>query len=69
MHMYTKALMRHNGYEQMVRVKMERHSEAPERTNHVNVFGRWRLLARANGFDYHKLIRFRVFRMFGMFDW
>nr|GEU75167.1 hypothetical protein [Tanacetum cinerariifolium] len=59
MHMYTKALMRHNGYEQMMRVKMKRHSEDPKRTNHVNVFGRWRLLARANGFDYHKLIRFR----------
>ncbi|GJY50560.1 reverse transcriptase domain-containing protein [Tanacetum coccineum] len=39
--MYTKALMRHNGYEQMMRLKMERHSVAPERTNHVNVFGRW----------------------------
>ncbi|GJR74571.1 hypothetical protein Tco_0086936 [Tanacetum coccineum] len=59
MHMYTNVLMRHNGYEQMMRVKMERHSKASERTNHVNVFGRWRLLARANGFDYHKLIRFR----------
>ncbi|GJS43526.1 hypothetical protein Tco_0568569 [Tanacetum coccineum] len=59
MHMYTKALMRHNEYEQMMRVKMERHSESPERTNHVNVFGRWRLLARANDFDYHELIRFR----------
>nr|GEW50917.1 hypothetical protein [Tanacetum cinerariifolium] len=59
MHMYTKALIRHNGYEKMIRAKMKRHSEALERTNHVNVFERWRLLARANGFDYHKLIRFR----------
>ncbi|GJV74549.1 zinc finger, CCHC-type containing protein [Tanacetum coccineum] len=59
MHMYTRTLIRHNGNEQMMRVKMERHKEAPERTNHVNVLGRWRLFARANGFEYNKLIRFR----------
>ncbi|GKB42795.1 hypothetical protein Tco_0887737 [Tanacetum coccineum] len=59
MHMYTRTLIRHNENEQMMRVKMERHKEAPERTNHVNVLGRWRLFARANGFEYNKLIRFR----------
>ncbi|GJY95323.1 hypothetical protein Tco_0511684 [Tanacetum coccineum] len=52
-------LIRHNGDEQMIRVKMERHKEAPERTNHVNVLGRWRLFARENGFEYNKLIRFK----------
>ncbi|GJW47689.1 hypothetical protein Tco_0079335 [Tanacetum coccineum] len=52
-------LIRHNGNEQMMRVRMERHKEAPERTNHVNVLGRWRLVARENGFEYSKLIRFR----------
>nr|GEX90123.1 hypothetical protein [Tanacetum cinerariifolium] len=55
---YTKVLMRYNGYEQMMKVQMVYHYENPERANHVNVFGRWRLLARVNGFAYQKLIRF-----------
>ncbi|GJX01473.1 reverse transcriptase domain-containing protein [Tanacetum coccineum] len=59
MQMYTRTLIRHNKNEQMMRVKMKRHKEAPERTNHVNVLGRWRLFARANGFEYNKLIKFR----------
>ncbi|GJW85872.1 hypothetical protein Tco_0159017 [Tanacetum coccineum] len=37
MHMYTRTLIRHNRNEQMMRVKMERHKEAPEGTIHVNV--------------------------------
>ncbi|GJZ98399.1 ribonuclease H-like domain-containing protein [Tanacetum coccineum] len=64
MHMYTKALMRHNGFEHMMRVRIEYHKEDPERTNHVNVLGQWRSLARDNGFDYHKPIRFRYMHEF-----
>nr|GEV69886.1 hypothetical protein [Tanacetum cinerariifolium] len=32
MHMYTKVLMRHNGYEQMMKVQMVYHYESPKRT-------------------------------------
>ncbi|GJV09205.1 hypothetical protein Tco_1346861 [Tanacetum coccineum] len=39
-HMYTKALMRHNGYEELMRVQMVPHRENPGKTSHVNVFGR-----------------------------
>nr|GEV70389.1 zinc finger, CCHC-type [Tanacetum cinerariifolium] len=38
MHMYTEALMRHNGYEELMGVQMEHHRKNPRKTNHVNVF-------------------------------
>ncbi|PWA74007.1 hypothetical protein CTI12_AA250800 [Artemisia annua] len=40
-------------------VKMESHKEDPDRTNHINVFGKWREFARACRFYYEKMIQFR----------
>ena len=59
MHMYTHALMKHQNVEYTMTVKMEFHTEDPDRTNHTNVFGEWREFATACGFGYQKMIRFK----------
>ena len=38
MHTYTQALMKHQHVEYMMEVKMEVHTEDPERTNNINIF-------------------------------
>lgn len=62
-HTFTKVLMKHQDVEHLMRMKMEFHSEDPERINHINVFGPWREFAEQVGFAYDKLIRFRFMYM------
>ena len=59
MHMYIHALMKHQNVEYTMTVKMEFHTEEPDRTNHINIFGEWREFATECGFDYQKMIRFK----------
>ena len=59
MHTYDTALIIHQEYREFMSVRMEPHKEAPNRTNHVNVFGKWIYLAEACGFPYTKMIRFK----------
>ncbi|GKB11675.1 hypothetical protein Tco_0845598 [Tanacetum coccineum] len=40
-------------------VRLVPHKEAQDRTNHVNVHGQWRLLARVCNFRYSKIITFK----------
>ena len=59
MHTYTQVLMKHQHVELMMEVKMEVHTEDPERTNHINIFGEWREFAGVCRFAYDKMIRFK----------
>lgn len=59
MHMYTKAMIIHNQYREEMEVRMQPHRENPERNNHVNLQGKWRLLAEKCDFQYTKIIRFK----------
>nr|GEY54806.1 reverse transcriptase domain-containing protein [Tanacetum cinerariifolium] len=49
MHMYSKALMKHEGHEELMTMKMDFHSENPDRTNH-DVTGNWKLFAEKSCF-------------------
>ncbi|GJW49875.1 hypothetical protein Tco_0091226 [Tanacetum coccineum] len=57
MHLYRKALIRHQKIEFEMRIKMDRHLENPTRTNHVNIHGKWRQFGKACRFDYNKMMR------------
>ncbi|GKB11919.1 hypothetical protein Tco_0845842 [Tanacetum coccineum] len=37
MHMYSKALMKHQNHAELMNMKMDFHHENPDRTNHVNI--------------------------------
>ncbi|GJU61124.1 hypothetical protein Tco_1238890 [Tanacetum coccineum] len=57
MHLYRKALIRHQKIEFEMKMKMDRYLEKPSRTNHVNIHGKWRQFGKAYGFDYNKMMR------------
>ena len=59
MHTYDTALIIHQEYREYMSIRMEPHKEAPNRTNHVNIHGQWKLLAGSCGFPYTKVIRFK----------
>ena len=59
MHTYDTALIIHQEYRDYMSVRIEPHKEAPNRTNHVNVHGKWNLLAKHCKFPYTKMIRFK----------
>nr|GEW32160.1 hypothetical protein [Tanacetum cinerariifolium] len=42
-----------------MKVRMVPHAKAPNRKNHVNVYGHWRILAEACRFPYTKIIMFK----------
>ena len=60
MHLYMKAMLKHQEIELPFRVKMDRHYENPGRTNHVNMFGEWNRFGQICGFQYTKMLRFRL---------
>ncbi|GJZ86786.1 hypothetical protein Tco_0658396, partial [Tanacetum coccineum] len=57
MHLYRKALIRHQKNKFEMKMKMDRHLEKPSRTNHVNIRGKWRQFGKACGFEYNKMMR------------
>lgn len=59
MHTYDTALIIHPGYREYMSIRVEPHKEAPNRRNHVNVFGQWKRLGVVLGFPYKKMIRFK----------
>ncbi|PWA49721.1 hypothetical protein CTI12_AA481290 [Artemisia annua] len=58
MHMYRKALLKHNHLELEFSVRMDHHYENPSRTNHVNMYGEWAWFGQQCGFGYTKMLRF-----------
>ncbi|GKA63332.1 putative nucleotidyltransferase, ribonuclease H [Tanacetum coccineum] len=58
MHFYTKALMKHHDYKELMSMRMDFHKEKPNRKNHMNVHGEWNLFPKRCKFAYDKLIRF-----------
>ena len=60
MHIYTKALLKHNHREQVFTIRMDHHKEKPSRTNHVNMYGAWASFGQQCGFQYSKMVRFRL---------
>ncbi|PWA59533.1 hypothetical protein CTI12_AA390850 [Artemisia annua] len=60
MHMYRKALLKHNQLELEFSVRMDHHHENPSRTNHVNMYGEWAWFGQQCGFGYTKMLRFRL---------
>lgn len=60
MHLYTQAMLKHNQIELPFTVRMDHHKENPGRTNHVNMFGEWSWFGQECGFEYTKMLRFRL---------
>ena len=60
MHIYRKALLKHNDVEVDITVRMDHHHENPSRTNHVNMYGEWAWFGEQCGFGYTKMLRFRL---------
>ena len=60
MHIYRKALLKHNDVEVQFTVRMDHHHENPSRTNHVNMSGEWAWFGEQCGFGYTKMLRFRL---------
>ncbi|GKA99529.1 hypothetical protein Tco_0827523 [Tanacetum coccineum] len=63
MHTYYKALMKHKSYQELTTMKMNFHSEKPDRKNHLNATGQWKLFVEKCNFEYSKLIRFKFMYM------
>ncbi|GJS63619.1 hypothetical protein Tco_0678183 [Tanacetum coccineum] len=42
MHQHRKVLVKHQGIEYEMKMKMDYHKEKPERTNHVGIYGKWK---------------------------
>nr|GEX88984.1 hypothetical protein [Tanacetum cinerariifolium] len=59
MHTFKKALIIHQEYQELMEVRMVPNLEDPSRTNHVNIYGHWRLLLEGCHFSYIKMIRFK----------
>ena len=60
MHIFTKALLKHNHVEAVFTIRMDHHRENPSRTNHVNMYGDWAWFGQQCGFQYSKMVRFRL---------
>ena len=60
MHLYTKAILKHNQIDLPFNVKMDHHYENLARTNHVHMRGEWRKFGEDCGFEYTKMLRFRL---------
>nr|GEW82753.1 hypothetical protein [Tanacetum cinerariifolium] len=57
MHQHRKVLVKHQGIEYEMKMKMDYHKEKPERTNHVGIYGKWKQFGRECGFEHDKMLR------------
>nr|GEX81443.1 hypothetical protein [Tanacetum cinerariifolium] len=57
MHQHRKVLVKHQGIEYEMKMKMDYHKEKPERTNHVGIHGKWKQFGRECGFEHDKMLR------------
>ncbi|GKB83322.1 hypothetical protein Tco_0950217 [Tanacetum coccineum] len=57
MHQHRKVLVKHQGIQYEMKMKMDYHKEKPERTNHVGIYGKWKQFGRECGFKHDKMLR------------
>nr|GEU35583.1 hypothetical protein [Tanacetum cinerariifolium] len=56
MHQHRKVLVKHQGIEYEMKIKMDYHKEKLKRTNHVGIYGKWKQFGRECEFERDKML-------------